>query len=60
MRKWFTGENPPIGIIICPDKDKRVVEYALRTSSPPIGVTTYTVVPNCQPLIAANYPRPNL
>lgn len=38
------GENPPIGIIICRDKNKTVVEYALRTAGRPIGVATYTVV----------------
>ena len=38
-------ENPPIGLIICRDKNKTVVEYALRTASRPIGVATYTVVP---------------
>jgi len=37
------GENPPIGIIICRDKNKTVVEYALRTAGRPIGVATYTV-----------------
>jgi len=38
------GENPPIGIIICRDKNKTVVEYALRTAGRPIGVATYTTV----------------
>lgn len=37
-------ENPPIGIIICRNKNKTVVEYALRTASRPIGVASYTVV----------------
>lgn len=37
-------ENAPIGIIICRDKNKTVVEYALRTASRPIGVASYTVV----------------
>jgi predicted nuclease of restriction endonuclease-like (RecB) superfamily len=37
------GENPPIGIIICREKNKTVVEYALRTASRPIGVASYTV-----------------
>jgi predicted nuclease of restriction endonuclease-like (RecB) superfamily len=39
------GENPPIGIIICRSKNKTVVEYALRTAARPIGVATYTIVP---------------
>jgi predicted nuclease of restriction endonuclease-like (RecB) superfamily len=38
------GENPPIGIIICRDKNTTVVEYALRTASRPIGVATYAIV----------------
>jgi len=41
----FEGENSPIGIIICRNKNKTVVEYALRTASRPIGVASYTVVP---------------
>jgi len=41
----FEGENSPIGIIICRNKNKTVVEYALRTASHPIGVASYTVVP---------------
>jgi len=39
------GENSPIGIIICRNKNKTVVEYALRTASRPIGVASYTIVP---------------
>ncbi|HBN07791.1 MAG TPA: DUF1016 domain-containing protein [Cyanobacteria bacterium UBA8530] len=39
------GENPPIGIIICRSKEKTVVEYALRTAQRPLGVATYSVVP---------------
>jgi len=39
-------ENDSIGIIICKSKDKTVVEYALKTASQPIGVSTYTVTAN--------------
>ncbi|MBE0537252.1 MAG: DUF1016 family protein [Phycisphaerae bacterium] len=39
------NENAPIGIIICRDKNETIVEYALRTTNKPIGVATYTVVP---------------
>lgn len=52
------GENPPIGIIICRDKNKTVVEYALRTSSRPIGVATYTVVPELPEAYRAELPSP--
>lgn len=36
-------ENPAIGIIICKSKDRMIVEYALRDSRQPIGVSTYTI-----------------
>jgi hypothetical protein len=36
-------ENPPIGIILCKDKNRTVVEYALHDSRKPIGVATYEV-----------------
>jgi len=34
-------ENPPIGIILCADKDNIVVEYALRSVKKPVGVSEY-------------------
>lgn len=34
-------DNPSIGIILCPVKDDIEVEYSLRTSSKPIGVSEY-------------------
>ncbi len=34
-------ENPSIGIIICKDKNRTTVEYALRDSNKPIGVSSY-------------------
>jgi predicted nuclease of restriction endonuclease-like (RecB) superfamily len=34
-------DNPSIGIILCPIKDNLEVEYALRTSNKPIGVSEY-------------------
>lgn len=36
------NENPSIGIIVCKDKDRTIVEYSLHTSKLPIGVATYT------------------
>ncbi len=36
-------ENSSIGIIICKSKDRTYVEYALRQSSAPIGVATYSL-----------------
>jgi len=34
-------DNPSIGIILCPLKDNLEVEYALKTSNKPIGVSEY-------------------
>jgi predicted nuclease of restriction endonuclease-like (RecB) superfamily len=34
-------ENPSIGIILCKEKSRIFVEYALRDSRKPIGVSTY-------------------
>jgi predicted nuclease of restriction endonuclease-like (RecB) superfamily len=35
-------ENDAIGIIICKEKNRTVVEYSLKSSTMPIGVATYT------------------
>jgi len=37
----LTDENPSIGIIICKDKKRTTVEYALKDIHQPIGVSTY-------------------
>jgi predicted nuclease of restriction endonuclease-like (RecB) superfamily len=36
------AENDSIGIIICREKNRTVVEYSLKSSAMPIGVATYT------------------
>lgn len=38
-------ENPAIGIIICKSKSRMIVEYALQSSTMPIGVATYSLSP---------------
>ena len=35
------NENDSIGIIICQEKNRTIVEYSLKTSVQPIGVSTY-------------------
>ena len=37
------GENASIGIIICKSKSRTVVEYALKETKKPIGVSTYKI-----------------
>jgi len=38
------GENRSIGIILCKDKSRTIVEYALHDATKPIGVATYRIV----------------
>ncbi len=38
-----SDENPSIGIIICKSKSKTIVEYALKKTSNPIGISSYTL-----------------
>jgi predicted nuclease of restriction endonuclease-like (RecB) superfamily len=52
------GENAPIGIIICCNKNKTVVEYALRSAMRPLGVATYAVVPELPEDYKADLPSP--
>lgn len=44
-------ENDSIGIIICKNKKRTIVEYALKTSVHPIGVSTYSI----SPVLPKNY-----
>ena len=37
-------ENPQIGIIICKNKNRTIVEYALNDTDKPIGVATYQII----------------
>jgi predicted nuclease of restriction endonuclease-like (RecB) superfamily len=52
------GENPPIGMIICRSKNKTVVEYALRNAVRPIGVATYSIVPQLPDAYRDELPSP--
>jgi predicted nuclease of restriction endonuclease-like (RecB) superfamily len=38
----YEGDNPSIGILLCQNKSKITVEYALELVNHPIGVATYT------------------
>ena len=41
-RVKLPNEKEAIGIIICKEKNRTVVEYSLKTGNAPIGVATYT------------------
>jgi hypothetical protein len=57
-KEKLPGENPPIGIIICREKNKTIVEYALRNATRPLGVATYSIVPNLPEDFQADLPSP--
>lgn len=52
------GENPSIGIILCKEKSRTIVEYALRDASRPIGVATYRIVSELPRELEGQIPGP--
>jgi len=51
-------ENPSIGIILCKEKDRTIVEYTLRESKKPIGVAKYKVVTRLPKEFKGELPEP--
>lgn len=51
-------ENPSIGIILCKDKSRTIVEYALRDANKPIGVATYEITRTLPRELAGQLPPP--
>jgi predicted nuclease of restriction endonuclease-like (RecB) superfamily len=49
----YEDDNPSIGILLCKNKDRIIVEYALELSSKPIGIATYHY--NQLPIVIAEY-----
>jgi YhcG PDDEXK nuclease domain len=37
------GDQPSIGLILCKEKNRVIVEYSLSDTSKPMGVASYTV-----------------
>ncbi|RPH51516.1 MAG: DUF1016 domain-containing protein [Desulfobacteraceae bacterium] len=52
------GENPSIGIILCKEKRRTIVEYALRDARKPIGVATYHIVKHLPKELKGQLPTP--
>lgn len=52
------GENASIGIILCKEKRRTIVEYALRDASQPIGVATYHTVKRLPKELKGQLPAP--
>jgi len=51
-------ENPSIGIILCKEKQRTIVEYALQTTTKPIGVATYQIVKRLPKELKGQLPGP--
>ena len=52
------GENPSIGIILCEEKNRTIVEYALHDATKPIGVATYRIVKRLPKELKGQLPGP--
>jgi len=53
-------ENPSIGIILCKDKKRTIVEYALRDARKPIGVATYEMTQRLPKQLKGHLPSPEV
>jgi predicted nuclease of restriction endonuclease-like (RecB) superfamily len=51
-------ENPPIGIILCADRDRLEVEYALRGIQKPVGVAEYRLTTKLPKELTGKLPDP--
>ena len=51
-------ENPSIGIILCKEKNRTVVEYALKQNNSPIAVSTYTMTSTLPKELQKQLPAP--
>lgn len=52
------GENPSLGIILCKEKNRTIVEYALYNTTKPIGVATYRIVKRLPKELKGQLPGP--
>ena len=51
-------ENPSIGIILCKEKTRTIVEYALRDAKKPIGIATYAITKTLPKNLKGQLPSP--
>jgi hypothetical protein len=52
-------ENPAVGIILCKEKKRTIVEYALRVAGKPIGVATYRILKRLPKELKGLLPSPD-
>ncbi len=53
-------ESPSIGIILCKEKTRTIVEYALRDTRKPIGVATYEITKTLPKALKDQLPSPEV
>ena len=51
-------ENPSLGIILCKEKSRTIVEYALHDARKPIGVATYEITRTLPKELRGQLPQP--
>ena len=51
-------KNPSIGIILCKEKNRTIVEYALHDARKPIGVATYEITKTLPRALKGQLPSP--
>jgi len=51
-------ENPSIGIILCKEKSRTIVEYTLHDANKPIGVATYEITRTLPKALKGQLPQP--
>jgi len=51
-------ENPSIGIILCKEKNRTIVEYALHDARKPMGVATYEITKTLPESLKGQLPTP--
>lgn len=52
-------ENPSIGLILCKEKSDKMVEYAFRNTTTPMGVATYTLTTKLPKQYSEVLPNPD-
>lgn len=52
-------ENPSIGLILCKEKSDKMVEYAFRNTTTPMGVATYTLTSKLPKKYSEVLPNPD-
>ena len=54
----MADEYPSIGMILCREKNRTIVEYALKESNKPIGVASYRMVKKLPKKLKGKLPEP--